>query len=140
MITVKKFSGGGTSDYTVEMILSAIKEKSYQCFVDRDTTMPLLAMEDAIIATLMLMLAPKNRISIRTSYNLGGMTFSACDLEEEIKKYVPEFSCSYVPDFRQIIADSWPDSVEDTIAKKDWGWQVGIEFNQLVKKLIMQKK
>jgi nucleoside-diphosphate-sugar epimerase len=139
LISVSKFSGGGTSDYTVEMILSALKNRPYECFVNRETRMPLMAMEDAIEATLMLMQASRERITVRTSYNLGALSFSAGDLEKEIVKYVPDFRCTYVPDFRQAIADSWPDSVDDSIARSDWNWDERIDLPKLVSNLFGKK-
>ena len=132
LISVNKFSGGGTSDYTVEMILSALENRPYECFVNRETRMPLMAMEDAIEATLMLMQASRESITVRTSYNLGALSFSAGDLEKEIVKHVPNFRCTYVPDFRQAIADSWPDSVDDSVARSDWNWNERIDLSKLV--------
>ena len=132
LITVRKFSGGGTSDYSVEMLLSARAEQPYRCFVRADTVMPLMAMEDAVDATTQLMQAPADRISIRTSYNLGALSFTAEELEREIRKRVPGFSVSYEPDFRQAIADSWPNTVDDSAARSDWGWQERIGLARLV--------
>jgi nucleoside-diphosphate-sugar epimerase len=132
LITVEKFSGGGTSDYTVEMILSAMKATPYECFVRRDTRMPLMAMRDAISATMGLMQAPAASLTVRTSYNVGSLTFTAGELEEEIKRHRPEFRCTYVPDFRQTIADSWPNSLDDTVARRDWNWREKIDLPRLV--------
>ena len=132
LITVKKFSGGGTSDYTVEMLLSALAGKPYKCFVRPDTVMPLMAMEDAVDATIAVMQAPAERISIRTSYNLAALSFTAAALEAEIKKHVPDFSCTYEPDFRQTIADSWPNSIDDSAAREDWNWRERISLDRLV--------
>ena len=136
LITVKKFSGGGTSDYSVEMLLSALAGEPYRCFVRADTVMPLMAMEDAIDATTRLMQAPANRVSIRTSYNLGALSFTAGELEGEIRKRVPGFTCSYEPDFRQAIADSWPNTVDDSAARADWGWQERIGLTELVASIL----
>ena len=136
LITVKKFSGGGTSDYSVEMLLSALARGPYRCFVRADTVMPLMAMEDAVDATIQLMQAPANRISIRTSYNLGALSFTAKELEQEIRKRIPDFSVSYEPDFRQAIADSWPNTVDDSAARRDWGWQERIGLAQLVANIL----
>ena len=136
LITVKKFSGGGTSDYSVEMLLSARAQEPYRCFVRADTVMPLMAMEDAVDATIQLMRAPADRISIRTSYNLGALSFTAKDLEHKIRKRVPGFSVSYEPDFRQAIADSWPNTVDDSVAREDWGWQERICLEELVANIL----
>ncbi len=132
LITVRKFSGGGTSDYTVEMLLAAMSGKPYTCFVRPDTVMPLMAMEDAIDATIALMEAPVERVSVRTSYNVAALSFSAGELADEVRKYVPDFACSYKPDFRQAIADSWPNTIDDSTARDDWGWQEKVDLSQLV--------
>lgn len=136
LITVKKFSGGGTSDYTVEMLLSAIAGKPYKCFVRPDTVMPLMAMADAVDATIKLMRAPAEQITIRTSYNLGALSFSAAQLETEIRRHVPGFSCTYEPDFRQPIADSWPNTIDDSAARSDWGWHEQINLDRLVSDIV----
>ena len=132
LITVRKFSGGGTSDYTVEMLLAAMSGEPYTCFVRPDTVMPLMAMEDAIDATIALMEAPVERVSVRTSYNVAALSFSAGELADEVRKYVPHFACSYKPDFRQAIADSWPNTIDDSTARDDWGWQEKVDLSQLV--------
>ena len=136
LITVKQFSGGGTSDYTVEMLLSALASEPYCCFVRPDTVMPLMAMEDAIDATVSLMQAPANEITVRTSYNLAALSFTAQDLQDEIRKFRPGFSCSYEPDFRQAIADSWPNTVNDSPAREDWGWQERVDLAELVANIL----
>ncbi len=115
--------GGGTTDYAVEIFYEAIKNKKYTCFVRKDTVLPMLYMPDCINATLKLMDADSSKIKIRTSYNLGGLSFTAEELANEIKKHIPEFTCDYKPDFRQKIADSWPMSLDDTPAREQWGWK-----------------
>jgi nucleoside-diphosphate-sugar epimerase len=122
LITYRTFSGGGTSDYSVEMFIHAIKSGRYTCFVTAETKMPLMYMDDAIRATVELMEADASKITVRTSYNLAALSFSAEELAGEIAKAVEGFTCEYVPDFRQAIADSWPDSVDDSVAHRDWGW------------------
>ena len=139
LITVKKFSGGGTSDYTVEMLLSAMAGKPYQCFVRADTVMPLMAMADAVDATIKLTRVPAEQITIRTSYNLGALSFSAAQLEAEIRKHLPEFSCTYEPDFRQAIADSWPNTIDDFTARNDWGWNERISLDRLVSDILTDR-
>lgn len=128
LISWKTPAGGGTTDYAVEIFYEAIEEGKYTSFITENTAMPMLYMDDAIDATLKLMAAPKDQLSVHTSYNLGGMSFTPAELAAEIKKEIPEFEISYEPDFRQAIADSWPASIDDSQAKKDWGlsYQFGI--------------
>lgn len=129
LISWKTPAGGGTTDYAVEIFYEALEEGKYKSFIKEDTGMPMLYMDDAIDATLKLMEAPKDQLTVHSSYNLGGMSFTPSELAAEIKKHIPEFEISYEPDFRQAIADSWPASIDDSIAKKDWGlnYQFGIE-------------
>ncbi len=129
LISWKTPAGGGTTDYAVEIFYEALEEGKYKSFIKEDTGMPMLYMDDAIDATLKLMEAPKEQLTVHSSYNLGGMSFTPSELAAEIKKHIPEFEISYEPDFRQAIADSWPASIDDSIAKKDWGlnYQFGIE-------------
>jgi len=114
--------GGGTTDYAVEIFYEAIKNKRYTCFVREDTVLPMMYMPDCISAALKLMEADSSQIKHRTSYNVSAMSFSAGELAAEIRKYIPDFKCAYKPDFRQKIADSWPKSIDDSVARKEWGW------------------
>lgn len=123
LISYKSAPGGGTTDYAVEIYHEAQEEKKYECFLKADTYLPMMYMPDAIRATIELMEAPADKISIRTSYNISGMSFSPKEIAAEIKKHIPDFSISYKPDYRQAIADSWPQSIDDTVARKDWGWK-----------------
>jgi nucleoside-diphosphate-sugar epimerase len=123
LISYKSAPGGGTTDYAVEIFHEAIEEKRYMCFLNEDTYLPMMYMPDAIRATIELMEAPVEKISIRTSYNLSGMSFSPKDIAAEIKKHLPEFKISYKPDYRLAIAQSWPQSIDDSVARKDWGWK-----------------
>jgi nucleoside-diphosphate-sugar epimerase len=125
--------GGGTTDYAVEIFYEAINKKKYTCFVRKDTILPMLYMPDCLGATLKLMEADSSQIKIRTSYNLGGLAFTAEELANEIKKYVPEFICEYKPDYRQKIADSWPMSLDDTPAREDWGWNPEFDLAAMTK-------
>lgn len=129
LISYKTPPGGGTTDYAVEIFYKAIEVNSYTSFITEDTFMPMLYMEDAIEATLKLMQAEKDALSVRTSYNLGGMSFSPKELAAAIEKKQPGFTISYQPDFRQAIADSWPASIDDSVARQDWGltYKYGLE-------------
>jgi len=121
LISYKTEAGGGTTDYAVEIFYEAIKHKKYECFLGPDTALPMMFMPDAIKATIDVMEAPAEKLSLRSSYNVAGISFTPRILAEEIKKHIPEFEITYKPDFRQAIADSWPASINDDVAKKDWG-------------------
>lgn len=123
LISYKSAPGGGTTDYAVEIFHEALEEGKYECFLKEDTYLPMMYMPDAIKATIELMEAPADKISIRTSYNVSSMSFSPKEIAKEIKKHVPGFEISYAPDYRQAIANSWPQSIDDSVARKDWGWQ-----------------
>src|SRR6478609_9310611 len=123
LISYKSAPGGGTTDYAVEIFHEALEEKKYECFLKEDTYLPMMYMPDAIRATIELMEADSSKISIRTSYNISGMSFSPKEIAAEIKKHIPEFSISYKPDYRQAIADSWPKSINDDNARQDWNWK-----------------
>ncbi len=129
LISYKSSPGGGTTDYAVEIFMDAVEEKKYKCFLREDTYLPMMYMPDAIRATIELMEAPANKISVRTSYNISSMSFSPKEIAAEIKKQIPEFAITYQPDYRQAIADSWPRSIDDSVARQDWGWkeEYGIE-------------
>ena len=123
LISYKSPPGGGTTDYAIEIFYEALEEKKYECFLDEGTYLPMMYMPDAIRATIELMEAPAEKISIRTSYNISGMSFSPKEIGTEIRKHIPEFRISYKPDYRQAIANSWPQSIDDSVARKDWGWK-----------------
>ena len=125
--------GGGTTDYAVEIFYEAIKSKRYTCFLREDTVLPMMYMPDCIKATIDLMEAEPNRIKCRTCYNLTAISFSAGQLVAEIRKHVPEFTCDYEPDFRQKIADSWPMSIDDSVAREDWGWKPNYDLATMTK-------
>lgn len=124
--------GGGTTDYAVEIFHEAIKNGKYSSFLKKDTALPMMYMDDAIRATIQIMQAPASQIKQRSSYNLGGVSFTPQQLAEEIKKHIPTFKISYEPDFRQSIADSWPNSVDDSVATKDWGWKHEFDLAKMV--------
>ncbi len=120
LISYKTEAGGGTTDYSVEIYYDAIRKGSYECFLNENTALPMLFMPDAIQATIQLMEAKRNKLSVHTSYNLGGFSVTPKDIFLEIKKHITDFKITYKEDFRQAIADTWPKSVDDTIARKDW--------------------
>ena len=131
LISYKSEPGGGTTDYAVEIFHDAIEEKSYTSFLKEDTYLPMMYMPDAIRATLELMEAPADKISVRTSYNISGISFSPAEIAASIKKHIPEFTIKYKPDYRQAIADSWPQSIDDSVARKDWNWNHKYDLEKL---------
>ena len=136
LISWKTPAGGGTTDYAVEIFYEAVEKGNYTSFIEENTAMPMLYMDDAIDATVKLMQAPSENIKVRTSYNLGGMSFTPKELAEEIKKIIPEFEISYEPDFRQKIAESWPKSIDDSTAKKDWGLSYKFGIKEMAEDMI----
>ena len=136
LISYKSAPGGGTTDYAVEIFHEALEEKYYECFLKEDTYLPMMYMPDAIRATIELMEAPAEKISIRTSYNLAGMSFSPKEIAIEIKKHIPDFSISYKPDYRQQIANSWPQSIDDSVARQDWGWKHDYDLHKMVEDMM----
>jgi nucleoside-diphosphate-sugar epimerase len=140
LISYKSEPGGGTTDYAVEIFHEALDEKKYECFLREDTYLPMMYMHDAIRATIELMEADASKISVRTSYNISGMSFSPKEIAAEIKKHIPEFSISYKPDYRQSIADSWPQSIDDTVARKDWAWKEEYTLEGMTKDMLENLK
>ena len=136
LISYKSAPGGGTTDYAIEIFHEALEEKKYSCFLQEDTYLPMMYMPDAIKATIELMEAPADKITIRTSYNISGMSFSPKEIATEIKTHIPEFEISYKPDYRQQIANSWPQSIDDTVARKDWGWKEDYDLNKMTKDML----
>jgi nucleoside-diphosphate-sugar epimerase len=136
LIGWKSAPGGGTTDYAVHIFYEALKHKSYNCFLSEGTTLPMMHMEDAIRATIELMHAPYENIKIRGSYNLSGLSFNPEEIASEIRKHIPDFKMSYKPDFRQSIADSWPASIDDSEARKDWGWKEHYNLERLVDNML----
>ena len=128
--------GGGTTDYAVDIFHHAVMTTPYNCFLQKDTMLPMMYMQDAITATLQLMDAPAERLSIRTAYNLGALSFTPEELYKEIKKEIPDFQIGYSPDFRQQIADSWPGSIDDSFARRDWAWSPKYDLQRLVKEML----
>lgn len=136
LISYKSAPGGGTTDYAVEIFHEALEEKKYTSFLNDDTYLPMMYMPDAIRATIELMEAPAEKISIRTSYNVAAMSFSPAEIAAEIKKHIPEFQIQYAPDYRQAIATSWPQSIDDSIARKDWGWEPEFDLPRMTKDML----
>ena len=140
LISYRTLPGGGTTDYAVEMYYEALKGKKYTCFVREDTALPMMYMPDAVKGAIEILEAPAKGISIRQSYNLTAMSFKAKELEEEIKKHVPGFECTYKPDERQEIADSWPKSVDDSRARVDWGWKPDYDLAAMTVDMLQKLK
>lgn len=124
--------GGGTTDYAVDIFYKAKKDGNYSCFLTPEAGLPMMYMEDAIRATITLMNAPSENLTVRTSYNLGGISFTPTEIAAEIKKHIPNFEISYAPDFRDAIAKSWPASIDDSVAQKDWNWKNGFDLSSMV--------
>jgi nucleoside-diphosphate-sugar epimerase len=123
IISSETLPGGGTTDYAVEIFYEAIKNKQYTCFLKKDTILPMMYMPDCIKGTIDLMEADIKKLNHHCDFNMTSMSFSAGNLVDEIKKHIPEFKCDYKPDFRQAIADSWPQSIDDSVAREEWGWK-----------------
>lgn len=140
LISYKALPGGGTTDYAVDIYHQALDKGSYNCFLKEDTALPMMYMPDAIRATLELMEAPSADVKIRSSYNLAGISFTPAQIAAEIKKHIPEFNISYEPDFRQAIADSWPQSIDDSRAQEDWGWNPKYDMESMTKDMLMHLK
>ncbi|MFN8253482.1 MAG: NAD-dependent epimerase/dehydratase family protein [Ferruginibacter sp.] len=140
LISYKSAPGGGTTDYAVEIFHEALENGRYDCFLKEDTYLPMMYMPDAIRATIELMEAPADKISVRTSYNLSGMSFSPKEITDAIKKHVIAFNVAYKPDYRQQIADSWPQSIDDSVARKDWGWKEEYDLEYMVADMLANLK
>jgi nucleoside-diphosphate-sugar epimerase len=136
IISYKTPPGGGTTDYAVDIFYKAIAGKKYECFLHENSYLPMMYMPDAIRATLELMNAPSDKVKIRSAYNLSAMSFSPKEISQAIKKHIPDFKISYKPDFRQNIADSWPQSIDDTDAREDWGWKHEYNLEKMTEDMI----
>ena len=137
LISYKSSPGGGTTDYAVEIFHAAREKQKYTSFLSADTHLPMMYMPDAIRATIELMEAPAEKIKIRTSYNLSGMSFSPQEIGEEIKKHIPNFQLDFKSDYRQQIADSWPKSIDDSRANEDWGWKPAFDLEKMTADMLM---
>lgn len=136
LIGYKSLPGGGTTDYAVDIYHQALKEGKYECFLKENAYLPMMYMEDAIRATIEIMEAPAENIKIRSSYNLGGISFSPKEIAAAIKNEIPEFTISYKPDFRQKIAESWPSSINDEAAQQDWKWKMKYDLEKMTKDML----
>lgn len=138
LISYKTEAGGGTTDYAVEIFYEAIKSKKYECFLTSNTILPMMFMPDAINGTIQLMDAESEKLSIRSSYNIAAISFSPAEIAEEIRKHIKEFTISYNPDFRQKIAESWPQSIDDNVARKEWGWQHKYSLSEMTEIMLKE--
>ena len=136
LISYKTEPGGGTTDYAVEIFYDAIRQGRYECFLAEDTALPMMFMDDAVQSTIRLMEADASAIQVRSSYNLGGISFSPKQLATEITKHVPDFKITYKPDFRQAIADSWPHSINDSVARQQWGSTCSYSLDEITRIMI----
>lgn len=135
LIGWRSLAGGGTTDYAVEIFYYALKNNDYTCFLSKETILPMMYMDDAIEAILKIMTTKKENIKIRTSYNISAVSFTPKELEKQIKIYFPNFNVKFKPDYRQKIADSWPDSIDDQEAKVDWGWKAKFNLEKLTSEM-----
>ncbi len=140
LISYKSDPGGGTTDYAVEIFHEALEEKKYTCFLKEDTYLPMMYMPDAIRATLEVMEAPAEKISVRTSYNISGISFSPAEIAASIKKQIPGFEMTYETDYRQAIAESWPQSIDDTVARTDWNWKHEYDLEKITTDMLINLK
>jgi len=138
IIGYQSMPGGGTTDYAVDIFHKAVTTGHYECFIKKDTTLPMMYMEDAIRATIEIMQAPKENIKLRYGYNLSEMSFTPGDIYQAIKKHIPDFTIEYNPDFRQKIAESWTKSIDDSKAVEDWGWKPNFTLESMVEDMLFQ--
>jgi nucleoside-diphosphate-sugar epimerase len=136
IISYETLPGGGTTDYAVAIFFEAVKNKKYKCFLKKDTRLPMMYMPDCLKATFDLMEADFSKLKHHSDFNVTAMSFSAGELAAEIKKHIPEFTCTYEPDFRQAIADSWPDSIDDSVARAEWGWKPDYDLAKMTKDML----
>ena len=140
LISWKTLPGGGTTDYAVEIYHRALSDKKYSCFLKEDCKLPMMFMDDAIRATLGIMESDSENIKVRSSYNLAAMSFTPAEIAKNIQKHISEFEIDYEPDFRQAIADSWPSSIDDSKAQKDWGWKAEFDLEKTTQEMLSNLK
>lgn len=136
LISWKTMPGGGTTDYAVEIYHKALSDSAYTCFLNEQTSLPMMFMDDAIRATLELMESASEKIKVRSAYNLSAMSFTPAEIATSIQKHIPRFEMSYKPDFRQAIADSWPSSIDDSEAQTDWGWKAEFDLGKTTAEML----
>jgi nucleoside-diphosphate-sugar epimerase len=136
LIGYKSAPGGGTTDYAVDIFHQALQKGTFTCFLKPETALPMMYMPDAIRATIALMDAPAEQVKIRSSYNLAGISFTPAEIAAAIQKHIPNFNIDYAPDFRQAIADSWPNSIDDTRAAADWGWKMDYDLESMTQDML----
>ena len=136
LISYKSAPGGGTTDYAVEIFHEALENGTYECFLQEDTYLPMMYMPDAIRATIELMEAPAEKVKVRHSYNISAMSFSPREISVSIKKHIPEFKISFKPDYRQEIANGWPQSIDDRVARGDWGWKEDYDLDRMTEDML----
>lgn len=140
LISWSTLPGGGTTDYAVDIYHKALSDGTYECFLSEKTELPMMYMDDAIRATIEIMQAPVENIKIHSSYNLAGISFTPEEIAAEIKKHIPDFTITYKPDFRQQIADSWPASIDDSAARKDWNWKHEFDMHSMTVEMLENLK
>jgi nucleoside-diphosphate-sugar epimerase len=140
IISYKSEPGGGTTDYAIEIFRDAVEEGKYKCYLQEDTYLPMMYMPDAIRATIEMMEAPVDQIKTRTSYNLSGMSFSPSEIAAEIRTHLPDFEIEYAPDYRQQIANSWPQSIDDKEAAADWKWKPEFDLRSMTADMLKNLK
>jgi len=140
IISWKTKPGGGTTDYAVDIYFKALEDKKYECFLSENTTLPMMYMADAVNATIQLMQADAEDIKIKNGYNLAAMSFTPKEIAAEIKKHIPDFEITYNPDFRQQIADSWPQTIDDSQARKDWNWEHKFDLESMTTDILESLK
>ncbi len=136
LISYKTLPGGGTTDYAIEIFHAAIRGETYPGFLRSDTRLPMMYMDDAVRGTIELMEAPKENITVRTAYNMAGLSFTPEEIAAAIRLEVPDFSIQYQPDYRQAIADTWPESVDDHVARRDWNWKPRFNLEAMTKEML----
>lgn len=136
LISYKTPGGGGTTDYAIDIYFEAKKNKKFTCFLSENTQLPMMYMPDAVRGTIELMEAPIEKIKVRSSYNLSAISFTPAEQAENIKKYIPGFTIEYVPDFRDKIAAGWPQSIDDSLAQRDWGWKAEFDLDKMTQDML----
>jgi nucleoside-diphosphate-sugar epimerase len=140
LIGYRSLPGGGTTDYAVEIYHEAIKNSNFTCPIDQHATLPMMFMADAVRATIELMEADRSHLTINTSYNVAGISFDPIEIAQSIRNFIPDFRINYKPDFRQQIAESWPNSIDDSPAKNDWKWKMAYDLDAMSKEMISHLK